>query len=1218
VSMELAENVLLERPSNLFETAVEGLYQSTADGRVLAVNTALATILGYDSHEDLIDSVTEMEEQYYVDPATRTMFKRLLDGRDVVYGLEYQAYRKDRSKIWVLENARAVRDEAGALLYYEGSIEEIAERKRAEAEREVIFEIVQGVSTTANLDELLRLIHGALKRIVYAENCVVALYDPETGYFHQPFYVDQFDTASPPWKMEKSCTAYVLRTGRPLLMSLELYNRLIEQGEVEAIGTPAPSWLGVPLKTPTGTIGVLLMQHYEEENAYSQRDVEFVTSVAGQIALAIERKGSEEALRKAHDELESRVEERTIELSRANLSLTEQIAERLRAEEAVLESEHRYRAFVENSSEGIWRMEVERPISIALPIKEQISEFYIHAYLAECNDVMAQMYGFARAEDIVGARLSELLPKSKPANTAYLEDFVSSDYRLIDAESSDTDKTGLARYFLNNLVGLVKDGVIYRAWGTQRNITERKRMEAECNVLSEIMQGVSTLANLDELLGLVHRSLGKILSAENCFVSLYDNVTGLFHKRFYVDQYNPNSSPQMMSKSCSAHVFRTSRPLRMTEATLDEMLERGDSELIGERAAAWLGVPLQTATETIGVLVVQNYSDPDAYSDRDLEYLSSVGSQVALAIDRKRTEEALQEANKRAITEYEQLVERISQLGQTLGTARDLLTVFRTLRDFAVISAPCDAIVISLYDAQTKDRTTSYAWTDGQEIEITDALPVNPGSGRVSKAIETQQVVITHDYIKYTESLRKIFIDPAENNMIPDSALVAPMSVMGKPIGVLEIQSYQPHAYTKEHSVAIQMAANLAAITIENVRLLEVEREKEEQLRQSQKMEAVGKLAGGVAHDFNNLLTAITGYSDLSLRRLEEGHPLRRNLLEIKKAGERAATLTRQLLAFSRKQMLQPKVLDLNSVVADMFKMLQRLIGEDIDLLSSVDYTLGQIKADPGQLQQVLMNLCVNARDAMPHGGKLTIKTSNIYVDKEYSQRHVSIQPGDYVLLSVSDTGSGMDAETQARIFEPFFTTKEQGKGTGLGLSTVYGIVKQSGGNIWVYSEVGGGTTFKIYLPRFDKVIEAEPERVTSEADSAGTETILLVEDEEVVRNLTSEALRESGYNILEAKDTQHAIALCREFEGEIHLMLSDVVMPVMSGRVLAEVVAPIRPNMRVLYMSGYTDDHIVHHGVLEEGMNFLEKPFTAELLARKVRSVLDKANLTVRSDPES
>jgi signal transduction histidine kinase/ActR/RegA family two-component response regulator len=380
----------------------------------------------------------------------------------------------------------------------------------------------------------------------------------------------------------------------------------------------------------------------------------------------------------------------------------------------------------------------------------------------------------------------------------------------------------------------------------------------------------------------------------------------------------------------------------------------------------------------------------------------------------------------------------------------------------------------------------------------------------------------------------------------------------------------------------------------------------EEQLRQAQKMEAVGKLAGGVAHDFNNLLTAIICNSDLTLRRLGEDDPLRRNVEGIKGAGERAAALTRQLLAFSRKQVLQPKVLNLNDVVVETNKMLRRLIGEDIDLLTVLEPSLGQVKADPGQVDQVLINLCVNARDAMPKGGKLTIETSNIYVDEEYARRHLSVRPGWYVMLVVTDTGCGMDAQTQERIFEPFFTTKEVGKGTGLGLSTVYGIVKQSGGNVWVYSEEGRGTTFKIYLPRTDQA--AEPLDVGNAQDEppAGTETVLLVEDEEMVRRMAHEILLMNGYQVLESSHGAEALDRCREHQGPIHLMLTDVVMPRMSGRELAEHAATLRPEMRVLYMSGYTDDSIVHHGVLDEGMAFIEKPFTPNSLAHKVRSALD------------
>src|SRR5437588_817846 len=380
----------------------------------------------------------------------------------------------------------------------------------------------------------------------------------------------------------------------------------------------------------------------------------------------------------------------------------------------------------------------------------------------------------------------------------------------------------------------------------------------------------------------------------------------------------------------------------------------------------------------------------------------------------------------------------------------------------------------------------------------------------------------------------------------------------------------------------------------------------EEQLRQSQKMDAIGQQAGGVAHDFNNLLTAICGHSELTLKRLAPDDPLHRPLEQIKKSGERAVALTRQLLAFSRKQILQPKIIDLNQIVVDMNKMLQRLIGEDIDLLMGLAADLGKVKADPNQIEQILLNLSINARDAMPRGGRLTIETSNLDLSEEFSHDHVSVPPGQYVMLAVSDNGCGMDAETQAHIFEPFFTTKEVGKGTGLGLATVYGIVKQSEGTIWQYSEVGRGTAFKIYLPW----AEAPMKELEVEADDReslqGTETVLLVEDEEVVREMATEILRDAGYHVLEAKHGPEALILGRRHSGAIHLMLTDVVMPQMSGRELAEQLTLLRRDMKVLYMSGYTDDAIVHHGVLEEGTAFIGKPFTPGALTRKVREILD------------
>jgi PAS domain S-box-containing protein len=383
-------------------------------------------------------------------------------------------------------------------------------------------------------------------------------------------------------------------------------------------------------------------------------------------------------------------------------------------------------------------------------------------------------------------------------------------------------------------------------------------------------------------------------------------------------------------------------------------------------------------------------------------------------------------------------------------------------------------------------------------------------------------------------------------------------------------------------------------------------RESEEQLRLSQKMEAVGRLAGGIAHDFNNLLTVINGYGDLLLRKLGDDQ-LRRKAQEIKKAGERASSLTRQLLAFSRKQVLQPKVLDLNAVVTNVAQMLQRLIGEDLQLVLSLNAALRQVKADPGQLEQVLMNLVVNARDAMPTGGKVIVETANVELSGEYASRHRAVQSGAYVMLAVSDNGHGIDLETQKHIFEPFFTTKELGKGTGLGLSTVYGIVKQSGGNIWVYSEPGHGTTFKIYLPRVNEAIKLEKDCPAHTSLPKGSETILLVEDELMVRNIARETLEMNGYKVLEAANGSEALSISGPYGETIDLLLTDVVMPGMSGKELAGLLSSSRPETKVLYMSGYTEDAIVHHGVLEEGILFLEKPFVPDALALKVREVLNQ-----------
>ncbi len=381
----------------------------------------------------------------------------------------------------------------------------------------------------------------------------------------------------------------------------------------------------------------------------------------------------------------------------------------------------------------------------------------------------------------------------------------------------------------------------------------------------------------------------------------------------------------------------------------------------------------------------------------------------------------------------------------------------------------------------------------------------------------------------------------------------------------------------------------------------------EQQLRQAQKMEAVGRLAGGIAHDFNNLLMVISGYSEFLLDRLGPDPTLRGPAQEVANAAERATSLTRQLLAFSRKQMLAPKVVDLNSVVTENLKMLTRLIGEDIDLVMVAGADLGAVKADPGQIEQVVMNLAVNARDAMPQGGKLTIETANVQLDANYARFHAPVKPGDYVMLAISDTGVGMDADTQSHIFEPFYTTKGF-KGTGLGLSTVYGIVKQSDGYIWVDSEASKGATFKIYLPRLagtGHVTSVQPTTMGEQAGQ-GHETILLVEDEKHLRRLARESLENQGYNVIDAADGTAAIRLSHAHLGPIHLLLTDVIMPGMNGRELANQISASRSEMKVLYMSGYTENQIGHNSTLDEGITLLQKPFTLPALKAKVREVLD------------
>jgi PAS domain S-box-containing protein len=565
-------------------------------------------------------------------------------------------------------------------------------------------------------------------------------------------------------------------------------------------------------------------------------------------------------------------------------------------------------------------------------------------------------------------------------------------------------------------------------------------------------------------------------------------------------------------------------------------------------------------------------------------------TRLVSAIDvtaRKRAEDALKARERQQGA--------VALLGQLAIEATDLTTLMTAAASLVseTLDVPYTKVLERTPNGSSLLVRAGVGWREGY---VGDAkIEVDPDS-EAGYTLEHNEPIIVRDLRTETR-----FHGAA---ILRDHGIVSGMTVVipgqQRPFGVLGAHADRPREFTHDDIHFLQAVAHILGTAVDRDRA-------ETTLRQSQRLESVGRLAGGVAHDFNNVLTAIFGYADLLAEELPTGSPGREDLREIRTAAERAAGLTRQLLAFSRQQVLQPVVLNMNDVVENLEKMLIRLIGEDVVLQTHLSPDMGNIRADAGQLEQVIVNLIVNARDAMPGGGKLTIETANAELGEAYADAHRPVVPGRYVMLAVSDTGTGMDAVTKARLFEPFFTTKTAGKGTGLGLATVYGIVKQSGGYIWVYSELGHGTTFKVYLPQVEAPAEAVREPAATTGTPVGTETVLLAEDDAMLRPLARELLVKLGYRVLEASNSAAALAAARAHQGEIHLLISDVVMPGESGVQLARQIMADRPQLRVLYISGYTDEAVVRHGLLAPGVNFLQKPFTPAVLARKVREVLDR-----------
>ena len=678
------------------------------------------------------------------------------------------------------------------------------------------------------------------------------------------------------------------------------------------------------------------------------------------------------------------------------------------------------------------------------------------------------------------------------------------------------------------------------------DLAARTRAEQIQLATYRISEAAHAAPTLLDLFRAIHGIVGELMPAKNFYIALHDAASDMVSFPYFVDEHDPPHPPKKAGRGLTEYVLRTGQPLLADERIHRDLERRGEAELIGAPSIQWLGVPLKIGAKTIGVLAVQTYTQGVRYGSAEEQVLAFVSAQVAMAVERKRADETLR-AQQRV-------------LRQVIDANPNLIFVKDWDGKFTLVNQA----VADIYGSTVDDL-----------IGKGDA-DVNPNRGEVERFLRDDRDVMSS----------------LQSKLIPEEPVTDARRGVTRWFQTVKVPLVSADG-TSRHVLGV-------ATEITQRKALET------QLGQSQKMEAIGRLAGGLAHDFNNLLTAILGSTDLLLEMLGSEHPGREDVDVVREAALRAAELTRQLLAFSRQQVLTPRVLDLNALVADVEKILRRLIGEDIELQTALAPALSAVRADPSQLEQVVMNLAVNARDAMPHGGKLTIETANVELDAAYAREHPPVAPGCYLLLAVSDTGTGMDAKTKSRLFEPFFTTKERGKGTGLGLSTVYGIVKQSGGYIWVYSEPGHGTTFKIYLPRVEAKVETAAPAPGPAGSLGGSETVLVVEDHGEVRRLTQKVLESRGYTVLVSANGPEALRVAAQHAGPIHLLVTDVVMPGMSGRELGLLLAPRRPEMRVLHLSGYPDESIVHHGVLEPGLAFLQKPFTPEGLARKVREVLD------------
>ncbi|MGA9526933.1 MAG: PAS domain S-box protein [Terriglobales bacterium] len=776
-------------------------------------------------------------------------------------------------------------------------------------------------------------------------------------------------------------------------------------------------------------------------------------------------------------------------------------------------------------------------------VPEAISILDENNCVIRVNSEFARLFGFS--SDLAGQPIDQLIvPPDRHAEIAWIAENLNAGKKLA-LETRRRRRDGSLVDVLLSSSPVMLNGKTVGTCTSYRDITDQKRAEELSAVLYAIASRSQSAEDMGQFYAAIHNIVGQLMCARNFYIALYDPQSQLLSFPYFVDEKDEPPTPKRLGRGLTEYVLRTGEPLLATPEIFSELMGSGEVDLIGSRPLDWLGVPLKSGATSIGALVVQSYTQNVRFRERDREILQFVSQQLAVTIEHKRYEEALRRSEAR----------------------------YRSL----IVSA-----VFGIY------RCT----LSGRFLDVNPALISMLGYGSVKEVLEL-------------DARRDVYVNPQEIERLTEEYRRAGC------LNGVEV----PWKHKDGRLIHVRLSGRAASGGEDQEEVLELiaedvteRRQLEEQFRQAQKMEAVGRLAGGVAHDFNNLLMVINGYTEVLLEKMEAGSEMHQKVESIHQAADRAAVLTRQLLAFSRKQLLELKVVDLNAIIGNMERLLRPLIGENIELITRLSSETGHTRADVGQLEQVIMNLVVNAKDSMPEGGKIVIQSANVLV-RPNTGEHRFIQPGHYSVISVADTGHGMDKETLSRIFEPFFTTKEKGKGTGLGLSTVYGIVKQSNGYVIAESNVGLGTTFYVYLPRVEESLEETP-AMTREADKGGCETVLLVEDEESVRELVRLTLNSRGYKVLEAENGEAGLRLAEETKETIDILVTDVMMPGIGGRELAKKLVAMRPEICVLYLSGYTEDTVVTPGGLGPRAAFLQKPFTLQNLAKKVREVLRSKGL--------